>query len=91
MGVVDMNKLCPRGTGRLCPLTCTACRRPGSTRQWRSTRTRILQRDQGVCGICGKPGADSVDHVLAVRNGGGDHDSNLRAAHLACNRQKGAS
>ena len=61
-----------------------------SSRRWQHVRLAILQRDQWVCWLCGQPGADSVDHVLPVSRGGAHYDpSNLRAAHLNCNRGKG--
>jgi 5-methylcytosine-specific restriction endonuclease McrA len=31
--------------------------------------------------VCGKPGAQQVDHVLAVSQGGSDEDTNLAAIH----------
>lgn len=62
-----------------------------ATRQpsWRKTRQRILNRDHHVCQLCGKPGADSVDHIQPVSRGGTDDDANLQAAHMDCNRIKG--
>lgn len=39
---------------------------------------RILARDHHTCYLCGRPGADAVDHIRA----GDDHsDSNLAAVH----------
>ena len=59
-----------------------------SGRQWRRTRARILKAND-VCWICGKPGADSIDHVVPVIRGGTDDPANLRPAHLhPCNRAK---
>ena len=52
---------------------------------WRKTRAYILLRDGGTCWVCGKGGADSVDHVLPRARGGGEDESNLRAAHMICN------
>ena len=66
-------------------------RRNGSTRAWRRTRARILAASD-VCHICGKPGADAVDHVDSLANGGTDHPTNLKPAHHDvppyCNRVK---
>jgi 5-methylcytosine-specific restriction protein A len=68
----------------------------GSTRRgrlppgWTSTVVpRILARDRGICYLCGRPGADTVDHVKR----GDDHrDTNLAAVHDAtpphCHRGK---
>ena len=53
-------------------------------------RQRILARDRHVCWICGRPGADSVDHVVPRARGGDDSDTNLRAAHSTCNASRGA-
>ena len=64
----------------------SALRRRGGTRRWRERiRPAILERDGGVCWICGLDGADSVDHVIPRNQGGGDTWDNLRAAHLGCN------
>ena len=48
---------------------------------WDRTRRRILRRDQGICCICGKPGADQVDHIIPVTQGGAEDDSNYAAIH----------
>ncbi len=44
----------------------------------------------GVCWLCGKPGADTKDHVRPLSKGGTNDPSNLRPAHRACNSRKGA-
>lgn len=44
----------------------------------------------GKCGLCGKEGADTIDHVVPVAWGGADHPSNLVPAHRGCNSRKGA-
>lgn len=58
-------------------------RRPGYTQphDWKRTRQRILERDAWLCYICHHPGADTVDHVTPVSQGGHHGDSNLAAAH----------
>lgn len=56
-----------------------------SARPWRRLRLVILERDGGICGICGLPGADTVDHVRPRSQGGSNHPGNLRAAHAQCN------
>jgi len=52
-----------------------------STYAWRRLRDRILDRDKGVCYLCGRGGADTVDHVTSVARGGTDHPANLAAVH----------
>jgi 5-methylcytosine-specific restriction endonuclease McrA len=56
--------------------------RPGSTSQCRRRRARAIERDGGICWICGLPGADSADHVLRHRDGGGIQLDSSKAAHL---------
>lgn len=56
-----------------------------SARPWRRLRLLILERDGYVCGICGRPGANTVDHVRPRCHGGSNHPGNLRAAHAQCN------
>ncbi len=62
---------------------------------WRKLRARILKRDGGRCYICGGPGADTVDHILSVANGGTDDPSNLASVHDRnaphCHRTKTAT
>jgi 5-methylcytosine-specific restriction protein A len=52
-----------------------------TTPQWRATRRRILDRDMGRCHVCGAYGADQVDHVVSLKEGGSDSDDNLAAIH----------
>ncbi len=55
----------------------------------------ILQRDCGICGICGRPVMDElieIDHIIPLGADGmrGTHEpSNAQIAHRACNRKKG--
>ena len=57
---------------------------------WDRIRLRVLLRDGHVCQLCGRPGANSVDHIIP-RSKGGTHDmDNLRAAHMVCNNRRGA-
>ena len=48
---------------------------------WERTKRRILRRDAGVCYVCHRGGADSVDHVKPVCEGGSEEDTNLAAIH----------
>lgn len=50
-------------------------------KDWGRIRRRVLRRDQGICYICGKQGADQVDHIVPASQGGGDEDENLAAIH----------
>ncbi len=66
-------------------------RRRSNTRQARAENHRILAAST-ICHICGKPGADAVDHVIPLARGGADDASNKRPAHHDvapyCNRRK---
>jgi 5-methylcytosine-specific restriction endonuclease McrA len=49
----------------------------------------VLDRDDTVCHVCGNPGADQVDHVIALAHGGADTDENLGPIHSEpCHREK---
>jgi 5-methylcytosine-specific restriction endonuclease McrA len=58
-------------------------------RGWPATRLRILERDAYRCHLCGRGGADSIDHLIPRYRGGGHHDANLAACHMTCNSRKG--
>ena len=58
---------------------------------WHMTRFRVLERDNYTCVYCGdENGPFEVDHVKAVKLGGGNEDENLVCACQTCNRRKGA-
>lgn len=61
-----------------------------SRRGWNRLRRQVLERDRHVCWICGEAGADSADHLVPVSKGGTDTLDNLKAAHLWCNKSRGA-
>jgi hypothetical protein len=47
---------------------------------------RVLNRYHRICHVCGKPGANVVDHV---DNNGPDDESNLRPIHqYPCHKEK---
>lgn len=62
-------------------------------RPWRRTVAYVVDRDRGICHICGGPGADSADHIVPRSQGGTDDASNLLAVHHnvepRCNRVRG--
>jgi len=62
-------------------LSRTARRSAPLPRDWARTRRRILRRDCGICYVCGKAGADEVDHIVPAIAGGTDDDVNLAAIH----------
>lgn len=57
---------------------------------WDALKRRILLRDEYVCYIDGLPGADTVDHIIPVAEGGAKADpANLAAIHQEpCHRLK---
>ena|ERR1039458_5581974 len=60
----------------------------------------IYERDGGICGICNEPVnaelrfpdpcSASIDHIIALANGGIHAPENVQLAHLGCNASKGA-
>ncbi len=60
----------------------------------------IWDRDNGLCGVCGDDIdlslawphrlSVTVDHVVALANGGTHEPDNVQLAHAACNSRKGA-
>ena len=58
----------------------------------RAARLRAATLDAygTVCHLCGRPGADSADHLIPRSLGGLDTLDNLRPAHLSCNQSRGA-
>jgi len=58
---------------------------------WARRKRFVLMRDNYLCRLCYKsfPPADSADHIIPVTRGGSEDVSNLQAAHLRCNLQKG--
>lgn len=54
-------------------------------------RSKLWERDGGLCGICGEPVAYfemDVDHSRAKAMGGASTWGNLRPSHAACNRRR---
>lgn len=58
----------------------------------RKRREKILKRDMGICYVCDQPGADQVDHVVPLSEGGADEEHNLASIHAEpCHREKTAA
>ena len=56
---------------------------------WDATKRRIMRRDHGICHVCGKPGANEIDHVVPHFEGGSHDDSNLAPIHKdPCHKRK---
>jgi hypothetical protein len=56
------------------------------------TLRSLLQRDNGICGICTKPvslAEANIDHIIPKSLGGHSYTSNLRATHIFCNHIRG--
>lgn len=62
---------------------------------------KVHKQSQGICGICGapidfaarcpEPMSASIDHIVALANGGTHTYANVQSAHFICNSLKGAS
>jgi 5-methylcytosine-specific restriction endonuclease McrA len=53
-------------------------------------RSKLFDRDEGLCGICGLAVDDSweIDHIVPLARGGTHEYANVRVAHGLCNRRK---
>ena len=61
--------------------------RSGSKEQ-RINRVVMLQHE-GICHVCGEPGADEIDHVIPLAESGPDTFDNRRPIHaIPCHRDK---
>lgn len=49
---------------------------------WQRKRAAVFARDGDICWLCGRPGADSIDHVIQLADGGTNDLENLKPAHL---------
>ena len=48
---------------------------------WDRDRQTVLERDRGICYLCGNPGADTVDHVISQARRGPNRLDNYAAVH----------
>lgn len=52
-------------------------------------RRLLLRLHDGICHVCGLPGADEVDHVIPLARGGADSIENMRPIHAEpCHAEK---
>lgn len=79
---------------------------PARQQSWRSRMRRlaawvedvdrrtVYERDNGVCGLCGRADVDPcdfhVDHIIPISRGGEHSYANVQLAHPACNLRKHA-
>jgi hypothetical protein len=102
--IKGLNKNCME-CGKFLPhggIFCTACRRQTPTSKLTlEQRVAIFWRDDWICQLCkveidqrligtGLPLSPSIDHRFPRVFGGEDTVDNCQAAHLECNRRKGA-
>jgi 5-methylcytosine-specific restriction endonuclease McrA len=72
-------------------------RKVRSSRPWDRTVRRVLRTKGTICHLCGKPGADTADHLIPVAVGlrqGMTRTqlnaiNNLAPAHNPCNARRG--
>jgi 5-methylcytosine-specific restriction endonuclease McrA len=49
----------------------------------------VIERDDGICHVCGYAGADQADHVVPLAEDGVDDVSNMKAIHATpCHAEK---
>lgn len=66
-------------------------RRAGISGTEHVDRAVVLERDKGICGICGEPvdrGNFHVDHIVPLSRGGEHSYANTQVAHPRCNQVK---
>lgn len=48
---------------------------------WRTIARQVMKAHNGICHVCGLPGANEVDHVIPVSQNGSHDPSNLAPIH----------
>ena len=65
----------------------TATERGYTSREWKSTRQRILERDP-LCCECLKNLSNECDHIIPKNQGGTDNDDNMQGLCKSCHSTK---
>lgn len=69
--------------------TSTRRERTGSGWSQQRKARAVMRLHDGICHVCEKPGANEVDHVIALTEGGADTMANMRPIHAEpCHRLK---
>ena len=77
----------PLGWTRAKRVRTDAVDRAYGTQAWRKLAAAVVARDNGICRVCGKPGADTAHHLIEKRHGGTDDADNLSAVHRGCHNK----
>lgn len=66
--------------------------RPVKRRQGSAKKQQLLDRDGWLCFYCGEPLEEdaTIEHLVAVNQGGPDRLENMVLAHFACNQGAGS-
>lgn len=78
--------MAPRKRGKLPPEEDHVSRE----RQHQKFSAAIYDLYGDRCWLCGRSGADTIDHIVPVLWGGSDHPANLKPACRSCNSSRGA-
>lgn len=63
--------------------------RPSRSKPSTAMRTKVFERDMYRCVSCGTHKDLSLDHIIAVANGGSNEEENLQTLCSPCNSSKG--
>jgi 5-methylcytosine-specific restriction endonuclease McrA len=55
---------------------------------WETLRRNVLARDRGYCYLCDRLGADQVDHLVEVADGGSNDLISLASCHAGCHERR---